>query len=127
MEHGTLLPHPSRYGDASDSGHEGTHRSRGGLLGNYHAIHVRLSPCLAGSKSTPHSQILCQLGAYGRYVTFARMIRGVSGTTSSLVFLRVAYLFRFLGVQLHHDLCDITTNLVLSKSDNYVGGGYVSE
>ena len=55
------------------------------------------------------------------------MIRGVSGTTSSLVFLRVAYLFRFLGVQLHHDLCDITTNLVLSKSDNYVGGGYVSE
>ncbi len=32
-------------------------------------------------------------------------------------------LFRYAAVQLHHDRCDITANLVLSSSDSYVGGG----
>ena len=29
------------------------------------------------------------------------------------------------GVELHHDKCDITANLCLSKSKSYIGGGYV--
>ena len=29
----------------------------------------------------------------------------------------------YTGVELHHDCCDITANLVLSRSDTYVGGG----
>ncbi len=27
------------------------------------------------------------------------------------------------GVGLHHDKCDITMNLMMSRSDNYIGGG----
>jgi hypothetical protein len=30
-----------------------------------------------------------------------------------------------LGVELHHDKCDITANLCLSRTTSYVGGGYV--
>jgi hypothetical protein len=29
------------------------------------------------------------------------------------------------GVELHHDKCDVTANLCLSRSSSYVGGGYV--
>ena len=29
------------------------------------------------------------------------------------------------GVELHHDRCDVTANLMLSRSHTYVGGGYV--
>lgn len=29
------------------------------------------------------------------------------------------------GVELHHDKCDVTANLCLSRSTSYVGGGYV--
>jgi hypothetical protein len=27
------------------------------------------------------------------------------------------------GVELHHDKCDVTANIMLSKSDAYSGGG----
>ncbi|KAL7552935.1 hypothetical protein ACHAWF_016189 [Thalassiosira exigua] len=27
------------------------------------------------------------------------------------------------GVELHHDKCDLTANIMLSRSDSYVGGG----
>lgn len=29
----------------------------------------------------------------------------------------------YTGVELHHDKCDITINMMLSRSDSYEGGG----
>lgn len=35
----------------------------------------------------------------------------------------VKYSGRHRGVELHHDKCDITVNIMLSRSNQYVGGG----
>ena len=31
--------------------------------------------------------------------------------------------FKHTGVELHHDKCDLTANIMLSRSNTYAGGG----
>jgi len=61
------------------------------------------------------------------YVTFA--IRTLYGCQKVVVDKNQPHILKYsvesghTGVELHHDRCDVTANLALSRSDDYCGGG----